>query len=214
MSDSAQREPSLSERAYAQLRDQIIRGALRPNERLVEGDLAARLGISRTPVRDGLLRLAAEGLVHRDRAGWVVHEHTREEIRSLYEVRAPLEGYAAFLAAQRASAEELKNIEALLPEAGPAGQVSAELAERDTSFHLAIATASGNQRLVDAIRQAGEFYFTYRLAGLFYHDPTVHSASDHAALVDALVARDPGRAEEITRRHLLDSLDMILARLP
>src|SRR5215211_4475027 len=100
---------------YDRVRADIVHGALRPNQRLVEIELAERLGVSRTPIRETLQRLTLEGLVHRTRGGWVVHEHSQDEIRAIYEVRAALDGYAAFLAANRATERELEALEALYP---------------------------------------------------------------------------------------------------
>ncbi|MGH8514646.1 MAG: GntR family transcriptional regulator, partial [Gammaproteobacteria bacterium] len=95
---------------HQQLRDAIIEGRFRPNERLVEADLAELLNVSRTPIRECLQRLVAEGLVTRVRRGWVVHEHTPEEIGEIYDVRAGLEGWAVRLGALRATDEELETI--------------------------------------------------------------------------------------------------------
>src|SRR5436190_22723903 len=94
---------SLTEAIYEQLRSEIVRGQLRPNERLVEAEIAERLQVSRTPVRESLQRLAADGLVVSRRRGWVVYEHTIDQIRDIYETRIALEGYATRLAAERAT---------------------------------------------------------------------------------------------------------------
>src|SRR6266516_463803 len=80
---------SLSDGVYQRLRSAIVRGDLRPNERLVEADLAGWLEVSRTPVRECLQRLAAERLVANRRRGWIVQEHSTQEIREIYDVRAP-----------------------------------------------------------------------------------------------------------------------------
>src|SRR5690242_1294185 len=74
----------LADGVYQRLRSAIVRGDLRPNERLVEADLAVWLEVSRTPVRECLQRLAAERLVVNRRRGWIVQEHTVEDIREIY----------------------------------------------------------------------------------------------------------------------------------
>src|SRR5579864_7454244 len=99
-----------SDNVYERLREAIVTGRARPNERLIEAELADRLQVSRTPIREGLQRLAAEGLVVTRRRGWVVLEHTSAEIREIYEARAALEGYCARLAAERATEAQLKEI--------------------------------------------------------------------------------------------------------
>ena len=86
---------------YSRIRSAILRGELRPNEPLIEADLALSLGVSRTPIREGLQRLATDGLIVARRRGWAVRDHSEAEIRHIYEVRAALEGYAAWLAAER-----------------------------------------------------------------------------------------------------------------
>src|SRR3978361_1268708 len=80
---------------YEENRGAIVEGKIRPNERLIEADLAERLEVSRTPVRESMQRLAADGLVISRRRGWAVREHSPQEIQEIYEVRAALEGYAA-----------------------------------------------------------------------------------------------------------------------
>jgi len=77
---------------------------------LIEAELAASLQVSRTPVRESLPRLAAEGLIVSRGRGWVVLEHSADEIREIYDVRAALEGYASLLAAERATPEQVEHI--------------------------------------------------------------------------------------------------------
>src|SRR3954471_15798899 len=93
------RSANRTDSVYEQLRSEIVRGQLRPNERLIEAELAERLQVSRTPIREGLQRLAADGLVASRLRGWIVYEHTLDQIRDIYETRAALEGFAARLAA-------------------------------------------------------------------------------------------------------------------
>jgi DNA-binding GntR family transcriptional regulator len=92
---------------YQRLRQEIVRGELRPRESLSEVEIAERLAVSRTPVRESMHRLASEGLITSRRRRWVVYEHSKDEIREIYEVRAALEGYSARLASQRATDAEL-----------------------------------------------------------------------------------------------------------
>ncbi|MBO0788262.1 MAG: GntR family transcriptional regulator, partial [Actinobacteria bacterium] len=106
----ATRTQSLTSETCDRLRAEIIRGSIRPNERLVAADLAERLSISRTPVREALQLLEAEGLVVALKRGYMVREHTGTEIREIYEVRAALEGMSARLAAVRASGDAIAAI--------------------------------------------------------------------------------------------------------
>lgn len=83
----------LADDVHRQLREDILLGWLRPRDHLVEVDLADRLQVSRTPVRESLQRLAADGLIVSHRRRWVVYEHTLAEIADIYEVRMALEGW-------------------------------------------------------------------------------------------------------------------------
>jgi DNA-binding GntR family transcriptional regulator len=200
--------PRLGEAVYDRIRDAIVAGRFRPNQRLVETEIAEEMEISRTPVRESLQRLASEGLVRGGRHGWVVHEHTLDEIREIYETRSALEGYAARLAAERLSDEDVERIAAIHDEADPA-MSREELVEVNARFHDAILDGCGNRRLLDLIARNREFYFNRRLA-LNYTGGHVHeSLTGHERILDALRRRDGDAAEEQTRQHILDALQVI-----
>jgi DNA-binding GntR family transcriptional regulator len=199
---------------YDRVRADIVHGVLRPNQRLVELDLAERLGVSRTPVREALQRLTLEGLVQRTRGGWVVHEHSHDEIRSIYEVRAALDGYAAFLAADRATPDELDALETLYPEgdaafaAGPDEQV--ELNER---FHDGVIAAAGNPRLLQLSRASRQYYFNHRIARRYDAEETRESIEGHRRILAALARRDGRTAEARAREHVDYALELVLTKM-
>jgi DNA-binding GntR family transcriptional regulator len=199
---------------YDRVRADIVHGTLRPNQRLVEGELAERLGVSRTPVRETLQRLLLDGLVRRDRGGWVVHEHSAEEIRSIYEVRAALEGYAAFLAAGRATEDELSALEALYPpgdavlELGPDTQV--ELNER---FHDGIIAAAANSRLAQLSHASRQYYFNHRIARSYDAEETRRSIEGHRRILAALARGDGPAAEARAREHVEYALAIVLTKV-
>jgi DNA-binding GntR family transcriptional regulator len=206
---------SRNDEVYARLRQAILRGDIRPNERLIEVDLAERFDISRTPVREVLQRLGAEGLIVRVRRGWRVHEHTAEEIAEIYEARAALEGYAAVLAARRGSDEELQGIRAIHDdEASPEPRTArAHLVELNDAFHEAILEAAHNARLTELARQSREYYFNHRIADRYSDAEAEASVEQHEVIVRALLARDEARAESAVRGHVLQALEMIRAKL-
>src|SRR5438128_2769055 len=113
MDDAVRRSARRSDDIYEALRRAIVTGEIRPNQPLIELDLAAQLGVSRTPVRESLQRLATAGLVVPRKRGWAVREFTTDEIRQNAEVRLALEGYAAGLAATRASAAQIAELKAI-----------------------------------------------------------------------------------------------------
>jgi DNA-binding GntR family transcriptional regulator len=206
--------PKRSPGTYDQVRADIIHGVLRPNQRLVEVELAERLGVSRTPVRETLQRLVQDGLVRRDRAGWVVHEHSADEIRALYEVRSALEGYAAFLAAGRATADELEQLDALYPPGDAAlalaPDVQVELNER---FHDGVIAAAGNARLAQLSRASRQYYFNDRIARRYDAEETRRSIDGHRRILTALAQGDGPAAETHAREHVDYALAIVLTKL-
>lgn len=208
-------EPPLSEVAYERLRDAVIRGELRPNERLVETELAKRLEISRTPIRAGLQRLVDDGLVLRSRHGWVVKEHSADEVREIYEIRAALEGFGARLAADRASDQQLERIGSYYPRdlapllAGP----REHLVGLNRVFHTVILSATGNQRLVVTWQRSREFNLNMQLARRYGDEEMAGALRGHHAIIDALKARDPAAAEEAARAHVGLALQKALEKL-
>lgn len=210
----SERASSLSEAVYEHLRGEIVRGKLRPNERLIEAEIADRLRVSRTPVRESLQRLAADGLVVSRRRGWLVYEHSIDQIRDIYETRAALEGFAARLAAERGSWKALQHIAGiLLDSAGILRSPREHLVDLNDIFHDAIIQASGNQQIVTYIKRNRLYYFNYRVAAMYSDEEAALSRSQHEALVEALLRRDGDAAERITREHIATALRVIQDKL-
>jgi DNA-binding GntR family transcriptional regulator len=206
---------NLATEVYEQLRTAIVEGSIRPNERLIEADLAARLEVSRTPIRESMLRLAGDGLIVAHRRGWIVREHSQEEIREVYEVRAALEGFAAGLAAQRATDEELAGIESI--HQVYIGTVSREsrnhLVEHNDAFHNAVIAAAKNTLLAEQIRRNSQYYFIHRISGFLTDEEVRTSIDGHELLVRALLARDADLAERTARALVLEGLAKVLAHV-
>jgi DNA-binding GntR family transcriptional regulator len=202
----------LSQETYRQMRDGIVRGEIRPNERLVEADLAERLNVSRTPIREGLQRLASEGLIVSRRRGWVVREHDADEIREIYESRIALEGYAARLAAERATDDELDALRQLHEEADSSASARVELVEYNDALHEAVCAAARNATLTEMVRRCRKHFFNYRLADQYSESEAEASLAGHDEIIDALLRRDGAAAEDAMRRHVAEALTSALAR--
>jgi DNA-binding GntR family transcriptional regulator len=206
---------SRAESAYEELRAAIVAGQLRPNERLVETDLAKRLQISRTPIRESFLRLAGEGLIKPAGQGWIVREHTKQEVQEIYEVRAALEGYAARLAARHATSEELQRINQLYLEHLKSldEESRAVILEHNDEFHDAIVAASRNDHLARQIRQNREYYFMHRVSANLSDEELKSAMREHFRVLDALNSRDEEAAEQAARELILNSMARAIARL-
>lgn len=209
----AKASSSLSEDVYWQLRREIVRGELRPNQPLAEIDIAERLNVSRTPVRESMQRLAADGLVISRRRRWQVYEHSKREIEEIYEVRLALEGYAARLASQRISDAQIEELARLRDPGAAGGQLTARV-EHNEIFHNRLVTIAGNARLASMLAHNRNFAFNRQVASLYTPDDLAVSAAQHARLVEAVLARDGDAAERTAREHIQSALEIIVARLP
>lgn len=204
---------SLTDRAHRQLRADIINGRIRPNQQLVAADLAEQMQISRTPVREALKLLAADGLVVGARRGYTVREHTGGEIREIYEVRAALESMAARLVAQRGSDEQLAEIVALgAHDERLAAADRAELVDLNARFHQTLVAAAGNARLGELNGRNSEHFFNARIAALYTDAEALASVRGHADIVRALLDRAPDAAADAARDHVLEALDVLLSK--
>lgn len=208
-------EPSsLTLEARDLLRRQIIEGELRPRERLVAADLADKLQVSRTPVREALYLLASEGLVVPAKRGFAVREFTPSEIIEIYEVRAALEGMAARLAAGRGTRDAIEAVLAVgagtVTLARSARQV---LVDKNTEFHRAIFAAAGNDRLGRINGSNSEHFFNYRIADLYSDGEAAASVEGHRLIEAALQKRDGDAAERAARDHIMEALAVTLTKL-
>ncbi len=201
---------NLDEEIYEQLRSRILNGEYQPGERLVELRLAEKMGVSRTPLREALRRLEAEGLVRALRQGGLaVSEPDAAEIEELFGVREVLEAYAARLAAEKAGPKELALIEerhkAMLArhhESGADFDVNAVL-DTHNRVHQAIAAASGNQTLYRLILDIQERLTRYD-AAVYREDANEwhRNYEGHHELLDMLYERDADGLEQLMREHV------------
>ncbi|GHC18891.1 MULTISPECIES: GntR family transcriptional regulator [Gemmobacter] len=189
--------------AYRRLLDEIRRGLLPPGTRLREVELAERLGLSRTPVREAMRLLEGDGLVsHLPRLGATVRSLDYAEIMELYEMRAVLEGTAARLAARAASEVELAELQALNAEFAEASAEEARAAELNRQFHMILQDAAKNRFLIKSI---GALQKTMAILGpttLMEPDRVQAAATEHARVLEAMAARDGLRAETEMRAHI------------
>jgi len=187
---------------YQQIIHDIRAGALMPGDRLTETDLATRFGISRTPVREAIRQLEADGLVmHKPRLGATIRTLDRAEISELYEMRAVLESTAARLAARAASAPELQEITALNDAMAEARDIET-LYQLNHLFHAAIQDAARNRFLVSAVKSVEKTLLILGRSTMEQTDRSEAALAEHRRIIDALVARDEDAAEQAMRGHI------------
>lgn len=198
------------------LRRAILKGELKPGERLMEIALADKLGVSRTPIREAIRKLELEGLVvMAPRKGAKVASITERDLNDVLEVRKGMEVLAISLACKRITGEELEKLESIersfqsLIESGNL----TELAEMDVKFHDTIYQATNNQRLVQLLNNLREQMYRYRME--YLKDKRMHKTlvDEHEAIRKALKKHDPVKAGNAVKVHIENQRKCIIDSL-
>lgn len=217
----------LPQKIYHHLRRKLLAGKLHPGSRLDYKKISTEIGVSVTPVREAMGKLASEGLVDLvPRAGAFVRKLGRQEAVELYGVREAIETYAAAKAAQKITEPRLEQLEALLETmrqlitrastAGGAmtGEPLAEFLEADLAFHMTIIEAAGNPRLT---KLAGDSHIHSRIFGAerFGHSQELLEEADqnHRSIYQALKGRDAAKASQMISLHINRSLELTVAHI-
>ena len=197
-----------TEMAYDSIKDGITSGVISPGEWLREYAVASSLGLSRTPVREALRALAAEGIVELEHnRGARVIAWTSEDIDEVYRLRALLEGFGATLAARHATTEalaELRRVEDKYEQAVKAGEDSAiASAECNNAFHAAVLDASGSGRLATLVATVSNAPLVHRARRHYTDDDQRRSVVQHRDIITAIQNRDEQLAQTAMSSHIL-----------
>ncbi len=200
---------SVVDQVYTAIRERITSGSLARGARVHQEDLAEELGVSRTPVREALRRLAAEGLVEmRTNRGARVADVDQAGMRVSYEARTVIEPGAARLAAGQRLDEPLARMRAAVAAQRRSLRNVQRSFEANREFHLALAAASGNEFL----SQFAERLWVARIGETIYErqvqtqERMLLDVREHEQILEAIEAGDGRRAESLTRRHLADAM--------
>ena len=197
---------TLREQIVFSLRESIIRGELKPGTKLTEPELATRLGISRTPIRESFRQLESEGfLTVIPRKGAVVSNITRKDIEDFFELKSLLEGYAARIAAEKMTE---KDVDKLI-------QINKELADcaennnyerfftKNEEFHNYFLTLCGNEKLVEIRDTMVKRFLGFRMAALSMPGRLMESVKQHEQAIKAFKKGDGRLAEAVLVEHAL-----------
>ena len=191
----------------AGLRERLASGAIPPGSWLRESALAAELGVSRTPVREALRTLAAEGLIeHVPNRGARVLTWTRDEVDETYRLRALLEGEAAALAARRATPEQvlaMEDAQATYEKSIERRAQPVTRASCNDAFHAAVVAGAGAPRLSMLLATLSSAPLTLRAIGVYSDDDVARSVLQHRDIVNAVREGDDQLAAAAMRSHLL-----------
>lgn len=209
---------SAGEAAADVIRRAILDGTLFPGQRLTEEGLARDLKTSRTPVREALRVLKAEGLVvSTPYHGSTVREYEIHDLDDMYQLRALLEGHAARRAAQRIDEEGVEKLhestERLVALGDATDENVAQIVTENVFFHTTILEIAGSQRLIEMVRKVIELPLVYKSYHWYSPDQKRLSEQAHRQLVTVLASGDAERAELIMRGHIYDGRDVLLAHM-
>lgn len=195
------------------LRQAILRGELKPGERLMEIQLANKLGVSRTPVREAIRKLELDGLVLMvPRKGAEVAEITEKSLKDVLEVRKALEELAVQLACEKITKEDI----AELKEAGEEfkkvlkSKDITEIAEADVRFHDILYMATDNQKLIQLLNNFREQMYRYRVEYLKKEEVHEQLIAEHDEIVESVTARDKDRATAVVCQHIDNQVNTVV----
>ena len=209
----------LAEKTYHALKTMILRGELKPGEKLYQEKIAANLGISRTPLNSALNRLEKELLVEAlPRRGFYVKELTLKELRDLYDVRLRLEPLGAREAAENGTPRHREQCRILLEEYQTleAREYSVSFKERDYRFHNLIMEMSGNfflQKMIASYNLISLGNLQLFMDQADFPRKTSDSLSEHTAILQTILEGDGLGAEEMMYKHIWQTRDLIDRRL-
>lgn len=194
------------------LREAILKGELKPGERLMEIQLSNRLGVSRTPIREAIRMLEQEGLaVTIPRKGAQVAKMTEKDMEDVLQIREALDELAASIACEQISKEELAELrETMLEfEESTTTEDVQRIAEADVRFHDIIYQATGNPRLVNILNNLREQMYRYRVEYLKDEKSYPVLVQEHRQIIEGLAARNKEMVSAAMQMHVRNQVNAI-----
>lgn len=187
------------------LRQAILNGELEPGERLMEIQLAERLGVSRTPVREAIRKLELEGLVEMiPRKGAEVAKITEKNLKDVLEVRRALEELAVEIACEKMTDEMLEELKKTLKDFvnSTKGKDLKAIAEADVKFHDVIYFSTDNQRLIQILNNLREQMYRYRIEYIKDYSQHARLIAEHEEIIASIENRDKARGTKAIQSHI------------
>ncbi|MEA2087412.1 MAG: GntR family transcriptional regulator [Candidatus Caldatribacteriota bacterium] len=206
----------LSQKVYRVLKMEIVKGAIKPGAKLLEGKIAEQMGISRTPVREALRELAAEGFVKMNpNQGMIVNNASIEDVHNVLQIRGVLEGLAARLAATLISKEETKKLDSYIKQMEKFTDRNDPLAfsDIDAKFHELIVNCCGNKQLIQIRKNISEQVNRYRIKSLNVPGRLKYSLKEHQEIAEALKIKDSKKADMLSRKHIESAMENFLSHM-
>jgi DNA-binding GntR family transcriptional regulator len=197
------------EKVYEYLKSSVLSGRFNPGKRLTEEHLASEIGVSRTPVREALHKLASEGLIKSlNTRGFIASADSKDEIEEMFDIRASLEGYALRLICETISEKALKQLDRLIENAehGLSRKKIEEVFRWNTEFHDTLHDLIANKpRFHRMIADMRKYVLRYRKDTLHYLDGASRTIDGHRKIMMALRLKEPDLCERIMREHIQEA---------
>lgn len=208
-----ERHQTLREKILETIRDAILKGSLKPGERVSEPELAERFGISRTPIREAFRQLESEGYLKViPRKGAVVASLSERDIEEFYAIKIILEGFAAKMAAEKLSMKDIEKLESInqrLAQIAKDGDVK-NFFRVHNEFHEVFIKAAGNERLYEMINQLVMKFKRLRLASLSVPGRMEISVEEHRNMIQAFKDHDGDKADSLVRHAATIGADVLI----
>jgi len=204
---------NLGNQVFEQVKEIIVRGEIPAGKRMIESEIAASMGISRTPVREAVHKLEAEGLLQPlPRGGYVVRGLSLPDIEETFEIRSILESFAAYLAANRHSSKEILPLEKKMEEFQRYLDRDdlKELTRINTEFHELLYALSRSQKLIKMIHDLRDEIYFLRKMILNSVDMARLSNKDHREIIKAIKKREDKKVEKLVRDHILRGKEFVI----
>lgn len=192
---------------FNSLRQAILKGELVAGERLMEKQLADRMGVSRTPIREAIRKLELEGLVTMvPRKGAEVARITEKDLRNVLEVRCALEELAVKIACEKITADELDHLRETIRDfkLAIAKRDFEKIISKDVEFHDVIFQATANDKLIQILNNLREHIYRFRVEYIRKSENHKELAEEHEEILRAIELKDVDIARKVTQQHIIN----------
>jgi DNA-binding GntR family transcriptional regulator len=204
----------LSERIAETIRTNILKGVIKPGERLVEPKLSEQLGISRTPIREALRHLESEGFIEIiPRRGAIVTEITDKDVDEIFVIKIKLESLSAKLATTRLSMDEIFRMKELASKVSDGSPRVGQMVNWNSEFHDTFIRNCGNERLIKILSSLQQQFKRATVFSFSETGRTKEVAKEHHDIIEAMEKRDADSVEKLVEKHIRNGWEFIKSRM-